>query len=414
MTFEAWIKPDAASSFGVTLAMSGDFGWAIMLACGGTDAGCCGNHVDGAVAFFYGQSAANPGDECANMPSSNSSVPLGVWTHVAVTVDVAANLTAFYLNGEPAGIVTNHELSLPLGGNATNADFRFGCASPSCSSGSCRCFEGEMDDMRVWNKALSAASVADWHANRAGGVFDSHPDQTPIARYDAADAEMTPGGVAMELRVRNSATSTSTGDMVFPSDPDGLPPIVIYLKDQTAMSLDFSADTAMSVYKTDDNNAFKQAVNATGELTVEAWIKTSSVSSSQMIVSQGESGWAVMLACGGDGVGCCGTHADGSVAFVSSQTAGECASIASATVVEVDVWTHVAVAVDATAKVVHFFVNGLSTIVDAPGVYLGYERHGHSRLGFRRRLRVRRVHAPGRISPRRADLEDVSRSRIVL
>ena len=58
---------------------------------------------------------------------------------------------------------------------------------------------------------------------------------------------------------------------------------------------------------------------------------------------------------------------------MSSQTAGECASIASATVVEVDVWTHVAVAVNATAKVVHFFVNGVSTIadaVDAPGVYL--------------------------------------------
>ena len=77
------IKPDAASSFGVTLAMSGDFGWAIMLACSGTDAGCCGNHVDGAVAFFYGESAAYPGDECANMPSSDSGVPLGVWTHVA-------------------------------------------------------------------------------------------------------------------------------------------------------------------------------------------------------------------------------------------------------------------------------------------------------------------------------------------
>ena len=81
--------------------------------------------------------------------------------------------------------------------------------------------------MRVWNKALSAASIADWHANRAEGVFDYHPDQALIARYDAADAEMveTHDGVAMELRVRNSATSTSTGDMVFPLDPDGLPPI---------------------------------------------------------------------------------------------------------------------------------------------------------------------------------------------
>ena len=188
MTFEAWIKPDAASSFGVTLAMSGDFGWAIMLACSGTDAGCCGNHVDGAVAFFYGESAANPGDECANMPSSDSGVPLGVWTHVAVTVDVAANATAFYLNGEPAGIVTNYELSLPLGGTETDAVFHFGCAAPSCSSGSCGCFQGGMDDMRVWNKALSAASIADWHANRAEAYSTTTPtkprsrDTTPRMR----------------------------------------------------------------------------------------------------------------------------------------------------------------------------------------------------------------------------------------
>jgi hypothetical protein len=377
MTFEAWIKPDAGSSFGgKTLAMSGNFGWAIMLVCGGADAGCCGTHTTGAVAFFYGQSTANPGDECANMPSSDSGVPLDVWTHVAVTVDVAANVVAFYLNGEPAGVVENHELSLPMGGTATDADFHFGCSAPSCSSGSCGCFEGGMDDMRVWNKALSAASVAEWHANRAEGVFTSHPDQTPVARYDAADAfqnMIADGG--MELRVSNSATSTSTGDMIFPVTSGGLPPIAVYVKDQTAMSLDFSADTATSVYKTDDA-AFKQAVNASGELTVEAWIKTSSVNSAQMIVSQGETGWAVMLVCGGTGVGCCGTHANGAVAFVSSQTAGECANLpASATVVEVDVWTHVAVAVDANAEVVHFFVNGVSAIADAvnaPGVYLGY------------------------------------------
>ena len=71
------------------------------------------------------------------------------------------------------------------------------------------------------------------------------------------------------------------------------------------------------MYKTDDS-AFKQAVNASGELTVEAWIKTSSVNSAQMIISQVETGRAVMRVCGGTGVGCCSTHANCAVAFVSS------------------------------------------------------------------------------------------------
>ena len=120
------------------------------------------------------------------MPSSDSGVPLGVWTHVAVTVDVAANVTAFYLNGEPAGVVENHELSLPMGGTATDADFSD--VPPFLFVGIVRVLEGGMDDMRVWDKALSAASVAEWHANRAEGVFASHPtkpqsrDTTPRTR----------------------------------------------------------------------------------------------------------------------------------------------------------------------------------------------------------------------------------------
>ena len=176
MTFEAWIKPDLESSFGTTVAMSGDYDWAIMLACGGSEVGCCGTHANGAVAFFPGVSLTNPGEECATMPSSDAGLDRGVWTHVAVTVDIDAASVKFYLNGILAGSSTaqmydvDQPVSVSLRGNPSDA-FLVGCAHASCEAESCGCFRGEMDDVRVWNDVLSYTSISDWYTNQASNVF---------------------------------------------------------------------------------------------------------------------------------------------------------------------------------------------------------------------------------------------------
>ena len=400
MTFEAWVKPAlVGSNFNTTLVMSGDYDWGIMLVCGGGGSGCCGAHADGeyfpiptfrlcdwpyetdtfllisgAVAFFTGASTSDPGSECAAMPSSTSGLVAGVWSHVAVVVDVDAPFVSFYLNGEPSGTNTTVQMPSGLFSGGVSDTFKFGCSHSTCTpGGSCGCFVGQMDDMRVYNDSLSSTSIATWYWNQAAEVFGDgqHPDAAnAVARYDAGNAIEENGA----LRVPNSVVflATGTDDIVFTTAFSNQPPMAL-LSDRGAMSLDFGVSNSnTSVYESDVDSV--NGVNATGAMTLEAWIKPSSVTQTQMLVSNGELGWAVALVCGGAGEGCCGTHANGTVAFMSSQALGDCAALpSSATVVAVDQWTHVAVAVDTHAEVVHFFINGVSTTADrvaSPGVFL--------------------------------------------
>ena len=159
LTFEAWIKPDAGAFSGQALAMLGNKGWGVLLTCGsGKGDGCCGAHLDGALAYWYG---ADGGTACATMKSSNTTVSYNVWTHVAVTVDTSglptAKTVSFYINGAAAGSATGGEVIIPSGG--ASDPLVFGAFGTGCTSGGCMAYKGYMDEVRLWSAALTPEVV---------------------------------------------------------------------------------------------------------------------------------------------------------------------------------------------------------------------------------------------------------------
>ena len=98
-TFEAWIKPDVGATEGRYVASMGDRGWAVMLMCDGTAAGCCdgGSHVSGSVGLYANVSSSFT---CQDVPSSTAAVTAGAWTHVAIT------LAAPHTKMNPRGVST--------------------------------------------------------------------------------------------------------------------------------------------------------------------------------------------------------------------------------------------------------------------------------------------------------------------
>lgn len=78
--------------------------------------------------------------------SSSAAIPLNRWTHVAVTV-TAAKVVTYYINGQPAG-----------GGNYAGADTTLGPVIHLGDNVS-RKFNGSLDEVQIWNSALSAAQI---------------------------------------------------------------------------------------------------------------------------------------------------------------------------------------------------------------------------------------------------------------
>ncbi|MFI6321270.1 LamG-like jellyroll fold domain-containing protein [Nonomuraea sp. NPDC050556] len=130
MTLEAWVKPTSVTGWRTVLMkeFGADLAYAIM-----------GSGSSGPAAFIYTTSGAN-----APAPSN---LPLNTWSHVAATYD-GSNLR-MYVNG--AQVAVN-----PTGGNlrAGTSPLRIGG-----NSGSGEYFSGLIDEVRVYNKALTAAQI---------------------------------------------------------------------------------------------------------------------------------------------------------------------------------------------------------------------------------------------------------------
>lgn len=129
LTLEAWIKP-GGSGFR-TIVMKGDHGYGLA--------------IDEAnrLRFFIGASRSNS-------LVSESKVASDVWQHVAVVIDGTAGTTSFYIDGKPAGVTDQAVVN-------TNADsFVIGREGSVVTGGY---FEGEIDEVRVWNVARSALEI---------------------------------------------------------------------------------------------------------------------------------------------------------------------------------------------------------------------------------------------------------------
>ena len=85
---------------------------------------------------------------------STETVPLGTWTHVAFVFDNTADTVAYYINGALSNTVTG--VTQTPSDNANN--FRVGSSASYAAIG-VEAVNTYMDDIGVWNSALSATQI---------------------------------------------------------------------------------------------------------------------------------------------------------------------------------------------------------------------------------------------------------------
>ncbi len=87
---------------------------------------------------------------------SDAVVPAGQWSHVAVVVQTGPpGVAQFYLNGQPAGSVNSPAVAIADG---EGGDLILGGETGTLE----RKFDGDLDEIRLWDFALPARTIADW------------------------------------------------------------------------------------------------------------------------------------------------------------------------------------------------------------------------------------------------------------
>ncbi|MEI6753956.1 MAG: LamG-like jellyroll fold domain-containing protein [Paludibacter sp.] len=133
-TKEAWIKlVSATGSYNVVSGRSKHAFWV----------------VNGQLCSGHNQNWYNVVD--------NNHIPVGTWTHVAVTYDAATYTMCLYTNG--ILVATNNNV-LPI----NDAAVRIGSYGVAVAP-----FWGDIDDVKLWNRALNASEIANDQFTRLNG-----------------------------------------------------------------------------------------------------------------------------------------------------------------------------------------------------------------------------------------------------
>ncbi len=114
--------------------------------------------------------------------ASGVTIPTGRWTHVAVALD-EQNTARFYVNGVQAGEPITH--AAPAIPGTINDELIIGNLFRGGNQTSY--FEGRMDELYVFRRALSAGDIRDLY--RAAPVFQMHLDESRAATQFIDDSE---------------------------------------------------------------------------------------------------------------------------------------------------------------------------------------------------------------------------------
>jgi hypothetical protein len=140
-TIAAWIKPRSLGEFklGRIVNKRSAAGWTLFL------------NSDGS-AFFRQTFSVTEGA----WSTAANSVALGVWRHVAVAYDSSssANRPVFYLDGK---LVTTTVRTAPSGSKSSDAASTLSIGNTSTLD---RTFDGAIDDVRIYNRILTATEIS--------------------------------------------------------------------------------------------------------------------------------------------------------------------------------------------------------------------------------------------------------------
>ena len=194
MTLEAWVKP--TSNTGWRTAILKERGSDLLYA-------------------LYASNGSKPRIETfttvENTAAGTSALPLGAWSHLAATYD-GANLR-FYVNGvlvttkATSGSMPNTANPLQIGGNAVWGEY----------------FSGLIDEVRVYNRALSASEIDFDMKSAVVGSGPPPTDTTPPTAPGNLKAIGAIGKVSLSWEASTDAVGV-TGYEVYRSTTPGFTP----------------------------------------------------------------------------------------------------------------------------------------------------------------------------------------------
>ncbi|MDQ4121863.1 MAG: FG-GAP-like repeat-containing protein, partial [Acidobacteriota bacterium] len=186
LTIDAWINPQTYSNFPHILSKRNvdNFHVTYELLLSGT----------GQFRF----SSMNSGN--FNDVNSNAIIPLNAWTHVAVTIQ--GTTLKLYINGALDKTVTYAATRAATDGRLTIGSAETtGCGG----SGTCEFFKGQIDEVEIFNRALSAAEIASLASASGAGKC-----QTSSLQFDSATYSVNEANTNKTITVtRTGAHSTS-------------------------------------------------------------------------------------------------------------------------------------------------------------------------------------------------------------
>jgi RHS repeat-associated protein len=160
-TLEAWVRPDEDNFLGSIVAHTDPEGYGYALFTGAGEEGFEG-YLLGFISFH----------QWVNAHTFGEKPPVGSWTHVALTND--GKDIALYVNGE---LIDERESEAAL---ASGAPLRIGGDEPFAEG---HFFDGKIDEVRVYDRALDAEEVAEDSETESG----PHP---PIRFVHDADGRL--------------------------------------------------------------------------------------------------------------------------------------------------------------------------------------------------------------------------------
>lgn len=246
-TLEAWILPDNSVSPAVQIIMDKRTGSA----------------PDGFILFLSNGKAAIATNSITRLVG-NTVLPNKAWSHVSVTFNSSNFLFSIYINGVPDGSNTVSG-SIPVS-NDDSINVGKGIAGVNL-------FSGDMDEVRIWRRNLSAAEVVEYRRTTLGastGLYTSL-----VLSLTFQDKESTGTDFSLFDWSNNNNNGVNKGVSVL--DLNNRPSVTITPND--CIELDGVND-----YVTGADNANISPVSG---VTLEAWIFPRSVTGSKYIIHKG-------------------------------------------------------------------------------------------------------------------------------